>query len=481
MKILLISGAISGENRYGNLEDIGAYLPPYGLMCLAAVLEKNGHEVKILDSVRYRMSKQRISDEIRKFAPGLIGMSVYSIGADQAIKTAQHIKSEFDIPIVVGGPHVIVYTEDLADYDYFDFLVTGEGERTLAELVDTLENGGEFSGIKGLFYRNDGEVIRNEPQPYIEDLDELPFPAFHLIDDLKGYTPQLLVYRRRPVITLVTSRGCPFECIFCNSVWTRKWRANSAEYVVDLMEHVINNFGAREISFHEDTFALNKRRVLEICRMIRERNLKIIWTATVNLKTLDQEVIRAMKDAGCWLVSVGIESGSDKVLKFVKKPVDKATVRRVTAWLDEAGIKIRGYFMIGHLIDTEETIQETIDFAKSLPLYSMNLSVMYLAPGSEAREIAHEYGSVNVGLDLGSGYPRGNLSFIPKGLTEEYIQAMQKKAISNFFFRPRQIGRLLSAIEGPEDVRRYARMVRAFFKLSANRAVVGVRRRLAHN
>lgn len=119
----------------------------------------------------------------------------------------------------------------------------------------------------------------------------------------------------------------------------------------------------------------------------------------------------------------------------------------MTAWLDKAGIKIRGYFMIGQLIDTEETIQETIDFAKSLPLYSMNPSVIYLAPGSEAREIAHEYGTVNVELDLGSGYPRGNLSFIPNRLTEEYIQAVQKKAISNLFFRPRQIGRLLSAIE----------------------------------
>ncbi len=476
MKVLLISGAISGEHRYGNLDDIGAYLPPYGLMCLASVLEKAGHTVKILDSVRYALSHEQLSVKVREFDPGLIGLSVYSIGANAAIENSVWLKQQFDIPIVAGGPHVIVYPEDLAQFDAFDYLIDGEGELTLLELVQTLENGGDLARVKGLHYRQNGKMLKNEPRPYVDDLDELPFPAFHLIDDLAGYNPQLLVYRRRPVITLITSRGCPFSCIFCNSVWTRRWRANSAKYVVDLMEYAIEQFGAREISFHEDTFALNKQRVLDICALIKEKKLDVIWTATVNLKTLDQEVIRAMKENGCWLVSVGIESGNDEVLKFVKKPVDKETVIRVTRWLDEAGIKIRGYFIMGHLIDTRETIRETLDFAKSLPLHSMNMAVMYLSPGSEAREIADKYGTVNKGLDLGTGYPRNNLSFVPRGLTEEYIQAMQRRSISNFFFRPRQIGRMIASIEGPEDVRRYARMSRAFVRLTSDRMKLRARR-----
>ncbi len=479
MRIFLISGAISGEDRYGNLDDIGAYLPPYGLMSLASVLEQAGHAVKILDSVRHPLSPSQLSERVKEFAPDLIGLSVYSIGADKAIENASYLKNELGIPIVVGGPHVIVYPDDLAQYDFIDYLVEGEGEITLLELVETLESGGDLSRVKGLYYQQDGRVQKNEPRPYIENLDELPFPAFHLIDDLKGYNPQLLVYRRLPVITLITSRGCPFSCIFCNSVWTTRWRANSARYVIDMMEYVIKEFGAREISFHEDTFALNKKRVLEICSLIKERNLDIIWTATVNLKTLDQEVIRAMKDAGCWLVSVGIESGNDEVLKFIRKPVDKETVVRVTGWLHDAGIRIRGYFMMGHLIDTPETIRETVDFAKSLPLHSMNLTVMYLSPGSEAREIAEEYGTVNKGLDLGTGYPRGDLSFVPFGMTEEYVQRMQKKAISNFFFRPRYLAHLVSSIETPEDARRYARMARAFVKLTAYRVKKRASRSLA--
>ncbi|MBE0429578.1 MAG: radical SAM protein [Thermoleophilia bacterium] len=481
MKIMLISGAITGEERYGNLEDVGAYLPPYGLMCLAAVLEKEGHEAKILDSARYALSHEQISQEVKDFNPDLIGMSVYSIGANRAIENAKHLKSRFDIPIVAGGPHIIVYPDDLAEFDFFDFLVTGEGEKTLVELVEALEGKRGLADVKGIYYRDNGGIVKNEPRMYIQDLDELPFPAFHLIDDLKGYTPQLLVYRKRPVVTLITSRGCPFECIFCNSVWTRRWRGNSAEYVVDLVEHVIEKYGAREISFHEDTFALNKRRVLEICRLMKERGIDIVWSATVNLKTLDRETILAMKDTGCWLVSVGIESGNDEVLKFIKKPVDKELVSRVTGWLDEAGIKIRGYFMMGHLIDTEETIQETIDFAKSLPLYSMNLSVMYLAPGSEAREIASMYGTVNEGLDLGSGYPRDDLGFVPNGLTKDYIQRMQKKAISEFFFRPSQIFRLMTAVESLEDVKRYARMAKAFVRLTANRISVGLQGKTESN
>ncbi len=469
MRVLLISGAISGEDRYGSLDDIGAYLPPYGLMCLASVLEQAGHTVRILDSVRYPLTRASLSARVREFDPGLIGLSVYSIGADAAIENARYLKQEFDIPIVAGGPHVIVYPQDLAQFDSFDYLVDGEGELTLLELAQALGTGGEPARIRGLHYRQNGRMLKNEPRPYIDNLDDLPFPAFHLIDDLAGYNPQLLVYRRRPVITLVTSRGCPFSCIFCNSVWTKRWRANSAKYVVDMMEYVINRFGAREISFHEDTFALSRKRVLEICALIKERKLDIIWTATVNLKTLDQEVIRAMKDAGCWLVSVGIESGNDEVLKFIHKPVDKETVLRVTRWLDEAGIRIRGYFIMGHLVDTPETVKETIRFAKSLPLHSMNMAVMYLAPGSEAREIADRYGTVNKGLDLGTGYPRGNLSFVPHGLTEEYLQVMQRRSISNFFFRPRQIAHMIASIEGPEDVRRYARMTRAFVRLTAER------------
>lgn len=472
MKVMLISAAVRGEDRYGVLEEVGAYLPPYGLCCLASVLEKEGHEVKILDSARYGLAQSEISMQIGNFKPDLVGISVYSIGASHAVKTAEAIKDEFgDIPIVVGGPHVTVYPDDLAQYsNLFDYLVVGEGEYTLLELAEAVSNGGDLNEIKGLYFRQNGKVVKNMPRPLMENLDELPFPAFHLIDNIESYTPQLLVYKKRPVITLVTSRGCPFACIFCNSVWTRKWRANSAEYVVDLVEYAIKKFNAKEINFQEDTFALKKERVLEICRLMKERNLDIIWTASVNLKTLNREVIRAMKDAGCWLVSCGIESGNDEVLKFIRKSINKETVKRVTGWLDEADIKIRGYFMMGHLTDTKETVEETVAFAKSLPLYTMNMSILYLSPGSQAREMADAYGVVDTSLGLGTGYPREDLSFVPNGLTKEYLSDRQKKAIQEFYFRPRQVVRLLSAIEGFEDIKRYAILTKTFMKLSYVRA-----------
>ncbi|MHB8859787.1 MAG: B12-binding domain-containing radical SAM protein [Thermoleophilia bacterium] len=470
MKLLLISGAVSGEKRYGNLEDIGSYLPPYGLCCLGAVLEKAGHEVMIIDSVRHPLSLLALAEKVKQFQPELIGLSVYSIGANQAIETAKAIKSEFGIPIVAGGPHVMVFPDDLAQCEAIDYLVTGEGEYSLLELVETIESGGNLDDVPGIYFHRDGEVVRNDARPLIDNLDDLPYPAFHLIEGIETYAPHQMVYRRKPVVTLITSRGCPFQCIFCNSVWTHRWRGNSAEYVVGLVERVIKEFGAREVSFHEDTFALNKRRVLEICRLMKERGINIPWTATVNLTTLDREVIKAMKDAGCWLVSCGIESGSDEVLRFIHKPVDKETVRRVLGWLSDEGIRIRGYFMIGHLIETRETIRETIDFAKSLPLYSMNISVMYLAPGSQAREIAHEYGSTNMSLDIGSSYQRGNLGFVPNGLTADYIQEMHRKAIVEFFVRPRQFVRLATAIRGPEDIRRYYRLVRSFVKVARARS-----------
>jgi len=472
MKILLIAGSIAGEERYGQFEEMGSYLPPYGLLCIAAVLEQNGFEVKILDTEKVEMTFEQLSQVITEYSPDLIGMTVYSIGSKQVIATAEAIKKKFKIPIVAGGPHAMIYPDDLAQYQCFDYLVTGEGEYTMLELAQTLESKGDLRKVPGIIFGKNGQIVRTPDRPYIDNLDELPFPAFHLLEGRNDYAPSALIYKKKPLFALITSRGCPYRCIFCRSIWSRHWRANSAKYVVDMVEYVINNFGVKEITFLEDVFTLNKKRVLEICSLIKKRQLKFSWSCSAVVRTLDKELMKVMKDSGCWMISCGIESGNDEVLKFIRKPLTTDMVRRAISDMDEVGIRPRGYFMIGHLVDTKETIRQTIDFAKSLPFYSVNFNIMHLSPGSEAREIAHKYGKVNMDLSLCSGYCGKGLSFVAHGLTAEWLYDTQKRAFREFFLRPIQIWRLLKTISGIEDVKRYWVSFKAFVKLYLIHALV---------
>ncbi len=465
MKILLISGSVSGEKRYGKLKDVGSYMPPYGLLCIAAVLEKGGHEVKVLDTEIHNYSNIDICSQIDSYKPDLIGMSVFTIGSSEAIERAKAIKLHCNIPIAAGGPHIFVDIDNYSTNTEFDFFVVGEGEQITSELVDALENGKQLSNIAGLVYREDGKIMRNPSRTPIHNLDDIPLPAFHLIQsDKYKYHPSPLGYRFRPFYPLVTSRGCPFKCVFCSTIWGKNWRANSAEYVVNAFEKLMKDFGAREIWICEDTFGLDKKRVEKICLGIIEKKLKISWACMTNVHVLDEKILSLMKKAGCWQIQLGLESGNNEVLKFIGKPITVELIREKVNLVAQSGIQPRAYFILDHLIDTKKTMQETIDLALSLPLYSADFHLLQLPLGSEAREIGHEYGQVNYNLDYLTGYASKGLSFVPKGMTEEYLFEVQRKAHLRFFLRPSQFMRMVKSIKSFEDVKRFYLFFKAFLK-----------------
>lgn len=465
-RVLLINPPISGELRYGRFKNVGSYLPPYGILSIAAVLESHGHLVKIVDADSRRgMALDELKQTVIDFDPHVIGMTVYSIGRDMAVQTAEHIKSYFSAPVVAGGPHIMTFPEDLAPFDCFDILAYGEGEYTMLDIVSHYSGEKELNNIEGILYKKDGEIVQTSHRTLIEDLDTLPYPAFHLLDGLSDYAPMQLLYKRLPVLTLISGRGCPYGCIFCNSIWGKKVRMNSPSYIMGLVKKMITDFGIREIMFYEDTFCIKKERIDKLCDMLIEEGLDVIWSCSANVKTLDKPLLEKMKQAGCWLISMGIESGNDEVLNFIRKPVRVEQAKSICQWADEAGLKIRGFFILGHPIDTKETIRQTIDFAKSLPLFTINLTILQLLPGSKVREIAHDYGEVNYDLSLGTGHPRETLSFVPRGLTAEYLIKMQRRGYSEFFLRPKQIWRLLRSIDSFEDLRKYLKLAAAFIRL----------------
>jgi radical SAM superfamily enzyme YgiQ (UPF0313 family) len=436
------------------------------LLCLAAVVEKAGHKVRVLDAdSRKGLSDEDVAREIAAFNPDMIGMSCYSIGRSQLIETSRWLRTITPAMQVVGGPHITTFPEDLASVESIGALVYGEGEYTLLDLVRHKMNGKKLSTIPGIVYRENGKTIKTSPRPFIENLDELPYPAYHLLDDIHDYRPMQLLYKYRPVLTLITGRGCPFSCIFCNSVWGRKVRANSPEYIMGMIKKLKADYGVKEIMFYEDTFAIKKARLEALCGLMIQEKLDIKWTCSANVNTLNERLLMKMKEAGCWLMSVGIESGNDEVLKFIEKPAKTADVRNVCAWAAKAGIHVRGFFMLGHPIDTEKTIRQTIDFAKELPLFTVNFCILHLLPGSKVREIAHEYGTVNYNFELSSGHPGESLSFVPKGLTADYLSKMQRRAYAEFFLRPSQIWRLLRSVDTLEDIRKFWELSLAFFSL----------------
>jgi radical SAM superfamily enzyme YgiQ (UPF0313 family) len=336
----------------------------------------------------------------------------------------------------------------------FDYFVIGEGEITMLELVTALEKRTALETVRGLGFRKNGRVIKTDPRPRLTDLDQLPFPAFHLLDDITAYHPSPLGYRKRPFFPVVSSRGCPFHCYFCSTIWGHRWAGHSAHYVVDLVEYLVKRFGAREIWFAEDTFVIKKKRVMDICRGILERKLDIAWTCMGSIHTLDAEMLAIMKKAGCWQIQLGLEAGNDEVLKFVGKKTTTHMIREKVALIHASGILPRGYFILDHLVDTRATMAETIQFAKSLPLYSADFHLLQLPFGSRAREIAHQFGTVDYSPDLLTGYSSQGLGFVPKGMTVDFLLKTQRNAHLTFFLRPRQIMHLLRTISSAEDLRR---------------------------
>lgn len=454
-RILLLNPRISGEVRYGSYKSVGSYLPPYGLLSIAAMLEQHGHIVRVIDADSRRgLNFEEIRLEIEHFKPEIIGMTCYSIGRQSLIETSKYIRDICPAIQIVGGPHVTVLPEDLCHFQTIDICVYGEGENTMLDIVNHYLDQKELTGIKGTVYRQNGQIRKAPPRDLIADLDILPYPAFHLLDNLHDYRPMQLTYKRRPVMTLVSGRGCPYKCIFCTNIWGNKVRLNSAEYIVGLIKKMMRDFGIKEIIFGEDSFAIDALRLNELCDRLIEEKLNICWSCACNLRSLNKPLLQKMKRAGCWLISVGIESGNDEVLKFIRKPVRVEEARQVAAWVDEVGILLNGFFMINHPIDTKETIRQTINFAKELPLFTASFSILFLKPGSKVREIAHEYGTVNYDYCLSTGHPGETLSFVARGLTPEYLKSMQRRAYAEFFIRPSQIWRLMKAIDSWEDIRK---------------------------
>ena len=344
----------------------GACAFPLGLGYIAAVLEED-HDVKVIDVCAEKLDNDSLRKKITKINPEIVGITSDTLSFQRAIEIAELIKQiDKETIIVIGGAHSNALPTYPLKYDCFDMSIYGEGERTVVELWDIIEREKSYEDVKGIVFKENNEIIINPKRELIENLDELPFPARHLFP-MDKYTGEFGLYVS-PIYPVGTSRGCPFSCAFCsnNVIFGKRYRSRSPRDIVNEIELLITEYGAKGIYFREDIFTLNKKRVIEICNEIKERRLDFKWVCESRVDTINEDMLRSMKNAGCELIWFGVESGSQKILDRIHKQITIAQSRDAFKLCKKIKLRAGASFLIGVPGEKIEDIYRTIDFAKEL-------------------------------------------------------------------------------------------------------------------
>lgn len=414
--------------------------PPIGLGYLASYLMQDGHQVELIDLNLVRHRKEEIIKAVGESQPDLVGISAMCTSIDTVRRITEIVKTTTSRPVVIGGAHASSLPEHTVRFSGADFVVVGEGELTIKELVNTLAAGGRYRDIQGLGYLDEGDFRLNARRPLIEDLDSIPFPAWELIPP-RAYriAPILSSAKATPIAPILTSRGCPYACTFCaaQTIWGKGFRYRSAGSVLDEIEMLMRDFGVREIFVSDDNFNMKAAHAFEFCEEVFRRKLEFPWACPNGLRvdSITPELLDAMKKAGCHLIGLGIESGNQAILDRAGKKLDLSIVRRVCENIDRVGIMAVGFFILGLPGETKETAEQTIAFAKSLKLKRAQFTILAPYPGCELfDDFVSEKNIEEIDWEFLDAYGRHVVQMA--SLTPEELDHYQKKAAREFYSRP---------------------------------------------
>ena len=470
MDILLLFPPLSVDERYGNrkLGDVGGHLPPFGLACIASYIREHSFSVGIVDAPAENMDSGQVLDYIGRHQPRVIGITAMTPQFQRTVQIAKGIFERFSgVLTVIGGHHASIMPDKTLEENYgLDLLVCGEGEETFLEIINKYkEKGWKKEGflndteslrtIDGIAFRDkDNNIKINKSRKQIEDLDSLPSPTWDLLP-VEKYLPLPNQYLNKPVIHMVSIRGCPFDCGFCsnNSVFGRKIRARSPERVVEDIKYVKSKYNIKEISFWDDTMTVNKKWLERFCNCLIENKVNVTWTCYSRVDTVNLEILKLMKKAGCWNIFYGYESGNQQLLDNINKGITLEQIRNANKWTKEAGIEVRASFMIALPGETPEMAKKTIDFAIELEPEYAQFSITTPYPGTKLYETAKQSGRLR---DDFSKYNMWEVVYIPYGYKdEEEILTVEKLAMRKFYFRFRFIFEKVKRVRSFEDIRRY--------------------------
>jgi radical SAM superfamily enzyme YgiQ (UPF0313 family) len=437
------------------------YWQPLGILYVAASLLKEGHEVEFFDGSF--LGHEELLERVKSYEPEFVGIYANTPLWKKAQRTARDVKGiNGDVFVAVGGPYPIAMKEAaLRECEAIDAVVTGEGELTVVEMAERLEKGETLRGVKGVVYR-DNRIIRNPLRPLIKDLDSIPFPARHLLEDPNLYVPPLGTYRKKPVAIVMTSRGCDARCIYCFQISRdRVIRYRSVENVMAELELCLEQ-GYREVRFLDDTFTSDYGRAMRIAEEIKRRGLDFPWYVSARVNTVDRKLLKAFREAGCWAILFGAESGVQKNLNTLKKGITLEQTRRAVKAAREAGLKVCLPFIFGIPGETYEEALKTIDFALELDPDFANFHTLAPFPGTELYEKAGEYGTISGDVE---DFTFEGAAFTPYTMTREEIEELRSIAFKRFYSRPRFILRKLLGIRSRDDFKMVSRGLRSLFWL----------------
>lgn len=378
-KILLINLPFEKIYEKTNIRGIAPSTPPLSLACIGGSLIKEGHQVKIFDFNIYGYNN--FEQILKDFNPDFVGITFVTPLIREAEKVSKLIKKiNNKIIIIGGGPHCSSFPESSIKETSLDIAVIGEGDFVINEIVE----GKNLSKIKGIAYKKNNKILINKKRDYIKNLDDLPFPAYSLYEKEKYFVPSAIA-KQNPVAWVETSRGCLFGCVYCNkNCFGRTFRVKSPERVAE--EFIkIKKFGFKEIHLTDDGFTTDIKRAKEICDLLIEKKVNINWSTITGIRVdrVDFELLKKMKKAGCYRIYFGIESGNQNILNNIKKGIKLEQVRKAVFLSKQVGLEVAGYFMIGLPGETEKTMQETINLAKSLKLDLAKISITIPLPATE--------------------------------------------------------------------------------------------------
>jgi radical SAM superfamily enzyme YgiQ (UPF0313 family) len=435
-------------------------VPPTGLGYLATSLRQGGfNNITILDCVKERLLFSDLSERFKLLKPQIVGFQVFSYDFDSVVRSIEIIRQVSpETVVLIGGAHVSsTSTTVLGEIKEADYGFAGEGEIGLPMLARRVLRGESISleNIPGLIWR-EGSSIRNNARAGIEDLDSLGFQAWDLMPPASyDGSPQGVFYKRFPIAPISTTRGCPYLCTFCGSGVNmgHKLRLRSMNHVLDEMVMLYKDYGVREYHIIDDMFNFHKNRVFEFCQGIKDRDLDISYTFPngLRLNQLDRESLQMMKDTGAYAFTVGIESGSQRILDSMKKTLTLECIEEKVNLINSVGLEPNGFFIIGYPDETIDDIKATIRFAKRLKLRRVHFSNFLPLPGTEATRKLIEDKEIEK-PDWGTLF-YSKVSYAPKGITKKQLKRLQRRAFLEFYLRPHILFRMLAEIKSINQLR----------------------------
>ncbi len=442
-------------------------MPPLGLASIAAYLDRAGLNSHILDCYAHPDADSRLRELLRREQPGLIGLSCTTASFHDSVRLAEIAKQELPhIKTVLGGAHVSALKEKVLEFSpLIDYAVIGEGEQTLLELAQ-LEDSDPVS-VGGVVWRaSDGSIVNNGYRTEALVLDDLPFPAYEKLEGYPdAYKLPIFNYPKAPNTSCISSRGCPYSCSYCDrSVFQRSFRYNSAEYLYRHLKYLKERFGIRHVNFYDDQFTFHRGRVEEFCRMMIDRPLGMTYNCAVRAEHVDKDLLLLMRAAGCWMVSLGIESGDEELLAQHRQNANLDLLAETIRTIKSCGIRTKGLLMMGLPGETEASIRRSMDYVFSLPIDDFNLAKFTPFPGSPIYEQIHQLGNFDEDwrkMDC------MHFQFIPEGMKKEHLERLFIEFYKCHFKRNRVLLGYVSMLwKSPDSWRRFVGSLGQFVRFA---------------